>query len=30
MIPEQRDMGASEGDVETLFVDNPRRFFSGG
>ena len=29
VIPALHEMGASERDVETLFVDNPRRFFSG-
>lgn len=29
VIPELRSMGASDADIRTLFVDNPRRFFEG-
>ena len=29
VIPDLMEMGATEGDVQTLFVDNPRRFLIG-
>jgi len=30
VIPQLREMGATEAHIRTLFVDNPRRFLSGG
>lgn len=30
VIPELQEMGASEADIRMLFVDNPRRFLTGG
>ncbi|MCB1740104.1 MAG: phosphotriesterase-related protein [Gammaproteobacteria bacterium] len=30
VLPELRDMGVSEQTIQGMFVDNPRRFFSGG
>ena len=29
VIPELKELGASDDDVEMLFVDNPQRFFTG-
>ena len=29
VIPELKTLGASEADIQTLFVDNPRRFLTG-
>jgi predicted metal-dependent phosphotriesterase family hydrolase len=29
VIPELKDLGATEGDLRRLFVDNPRRFLTG-
>ena len=28
VIPELRELGATDQDIKTLFVDNPRRFLS--
>ena len=30
VIPDLMEMGATEKDIEVLFVDNPRRFLTGG
>ena len=30
VIPDLLEMGATEADIQTLFVDNPRRFLTGG
>ena len=29
VIPHLKELGATDGDVKTLFIDNPRRFFAG-
>jgi predicted metal-dependent phosphotriesterase family hydrolase len=29
VIPDLKEMGVADATIETLFVDNPRRFFRG-
>jgi predicted metal-dependent phosphotriesterase family hydrolase len=29
MIPDLKEMGATDADIQMLFVDNPRRFLTG-